>query len=416
MSFISNLFAKAAPVRSEGDTPKSPYSYIAGSKRSSVTFKEVVTAEAALKHPITFRCIGKIIESVASIPWYCEADPDAKGDVASPAVIAKINSVLQSPNDGQSPYVLRQWLALNFTVYGRVPFKVGVGIENIPNAIYPLTTRHVQLKLDDRGRPIEYGYSDQPAIPTKAKARPGQAWAYEITRPNLDGTCASQGNLTALNALAEPLQLTSILMQRALDIASGEEVISRVITAPETLTDPQFDALASQLTDVFGVGGERAGGALLTRSKLEVQEFKRDLSDLHSKMPLDDMARQIAGAFGIPIALLGLGAADGAKFASNYADSRRAFWEETIIPGYAEPIASGLTAGICPYGARIMFDYDKIPTLSDVRMDRLKKLSEQQILTVDEARELVGYPKLGGTEGGRLMTPGAVAPLARASA
>jgi phage portal protein BeeE len=109
------------------------------------------------------------------------------------------------------------------------------------------------------------------------------------------------------------------------------------------------------------------------------------------------MTRQVAGVFGVPIALLGLGSADAAKYANNYEQSRLAFWQDTIVPGYLKPTAAGLTAMLCPSGARIMYDLDAIPALWAGRAMLGATLSKVNCLTTDEKRDILGFkpePKL----------------------
>jgi hypothetical protein len=103
------------------------------------------------------------------------------------------------------------------------------------------------------------------------------------------------------------------------------------------------------------------------------------------------MARLIFGGFGIPIALAGMGAADAAKFASNYVESRSAFWEDTIVPGYISPIAVGLTQALCPVGLVIVPDLDSVPAMMAARLTSMKDLQGVLFLTTSEKRELFGY-------------------------
>ena len=112
-------------------------------------------------------------------------------------------------------------------------------------------------------------------------------------------------------------------MQRALDTASGHPNVKYVITAEKTLTKQQKEALHKHLEEA-GPGGENSGNVLfLYNTDVKVHKLDNKLADIHSKSRLDDMTRQIAGVFGVPVALLGLGSADAAKYASNYVESRR---------------------------------------------------------------------------------------------
>jgi phage portal protein BeeE len=91
------------------------------------------------------------------------------------------------------------------------------------------------------------------------------------------------------------------------------------------------------------------------------------------------------------VALLGLGAADGAKFASNYKESRTAFYEDTIIPEYLTPIAEGLTEALADDGLEVVFDHDSIPALQYAKAERAVKVSKIDFLDDNEKRELCGF-------------------------
>ncbi len=209
-------------------------------------------------------------------------------------------------------------------------------------------------------------------------------------------------NHNTLGAIGLPAAVVEMLLQRAYDTASGHPNTRYIVTAEKTLTNKQKDAVKEHIEN-SGPGGEEAGNILfLYNTKVEVHKLDNDLSDIHSKMPADDMTRMIAGAFGIPIALIGLGAADGAKFAGNYTESRRSFWEDTIIPQYLTPIAGGLTTALCPPGARIVFDLDTIEAIIESRAARAKTIEPVTFLTNDEKRELAGYPPLTDEQRARL--------------
>ena len=127
-------------------------------------------------------------------------------------------------------------------------------------------------------------------------------------------------------------------MQRAYDTASGHPNIKYVITSDKTLTKQQVDALKEHL-EKSGPGESGSGNVLfLYNTKIEVHMMDNKLGDIHSKIPLDDMTRIIAGVFGVPVALLGLSNADSAKYSNNYEQSRLALWQDTNRALY------------CPYG------------------------------------------------------------------
>jgi hypothetical protein len=413
-------FLKRAPERKPSDVPEVPNIGHARTNRPLVSYDNAISAKAALAHPFLYFCMVTIAKSFAVVDWYAEADTSLPQNQQAGAMAVKdMNDLLTSPSLNFSPYSLRFWMALNYAGYGRIPFKVGVGAYNQANGVYPLDILHLKEQTDERGQIVEYEYgfgNSKSVMPVRSKAKIGQAYAAEIATPTLSGLVDFTDNVTPLRSIGLPAGIMRLLMQRAQDTASGHPNTKYVISSDKNLTEPQKKNLREHLED-SGPGMEKSGNILFIGGQsVNVQELNNDLSDIHSKMPTDDMARMIARAFGIPNALVGLGAADGAKYASNFDASRASFYEDTIIPGYCEPIATGLTAALCPPGMKIRFDHDNIPAIGAARAARAKDIDQLGFLTIDERRELAGYPKIGGKLGEQLgplpkvATPAPVAP------
>lgn len=402
---ITDIFKvlKARPNRSPKDAPIPPTSmWVTSSRRNIVQYGNAVAAEKALEHPIIFRCLHKLGTSVQQVQWYAEADPDVPAsERANATTIKALNALLKSPNDALAPDQLRYWMTLAYAVFGRVPFKVGVGVEKLPTGIYPLDARYLQSVTDERG--LIKGYTYSSSAPSSGvfdtrrvaeRAGHTKGYAHEIYTPNLSASLECGKNITALAAIGMPSDIITKLMQRAYDAACGHPNTKYIVTAEKTLTERQKQAIKDHVEE-SGPGGDESGNILfLSNTEVKVHPLNNDLSDIHSKMPSDDMARMICGAFGIPISLIGLGAADGAKFAGNYKESRQSFWEDTIVPGYLTPFQTGLTAALCPPGARIRFDLDTIDAIQDSRATRAANLERVTFMTNDEKREIAGFAPL----------------------
>jgi phage portal protein BeeE len=391
---------KAKPIRSDSDEPFSPVFTITGTPVRFLSISAVMTAEAARKKcPQLFRVIHLVSTSVQSVPWYCEEDPEViASERANAGQIKAINNLLKSPNENFTPEAFRYWMTSNLMLYNRVHFKVGVGSLGNPNGMYPLDTKYVKGILNNRGTVEEYIYGEGMETEQKylsrrsaEKRKQNEAYAAEISFPSLSGRVEYNSMPAAIECLMVPLAIITCLMQRALDTASGHPNIKYVVTAEKTLTKAQHDALKKHLEDA-GPEGEDSGSVLfLYNTTVDIHKLDNDLQDIHSKIPLDDMTRQVAGVFGVPIALLGLGSADAAKYANNYEESRLAFWQDTIVPAYLKPTAAGMTAMICPPGARIAYDLDAIPALWAGRALLGKTLSSVNCLTTDEKRDILGF-------------------------
>lgn len=411
-----------APERNASDDPNARIlKRFTRTGRPSATYNEVLEAQAAMCHIVAYRCLDKIATTMQGCTFYIERDPEVPKSFRTNAkTIERLEAVLASPNANMNGRQLRYWLALSYAAFGRIPLKVGVAASmRVPNGIYPLEAGLTEALYNNAGEIYAYKYgkdSDALTIPSLSKAERGRdeegnsypkgAFAHEIVKPGLTGfsTFANKRrNNTPLNAIGLPASIVTLLMQRAYDTASGHPNSKYIVATEKTLTEPQKDSLKEQFGD-REVGEEESGNVLiLGNTKVQVEKLDNNLADIHSKMPLDDMSRQIAGAFGIPVALLGFAGADGSKFANNFTESRVSFFEDTMIPGYIEPITGGLTECMCPEGYVVRADLDSIPALQDKRATRAKELVDIDFLTIDEKRELCGY---GKHKPGTLPLPG----------
>lgn len=383
--------------------------------KASVTYSEALEARAAMKHIVVYRCLDKLATTFQGVRLYVERDPMLpKSERTSKTKIAKLQAVLDNPNGNMNGKQLQYWLALVWALHGRIPIKIGVSsMDGGPNAIYPLDPALTEAKFSGQGEiyAYKYGKGENPVeIPSMNKAQrttrgvgeeqasfPSVAFAHEIVKPNVTGVFDMRNNNnSALQAIGLPASVITLLLQRAHDTASGHPNSKYIVATEKTLTDPQKQSLKEQFND-REVGEEESGNVLiLGNTKVQVEKLDNNLSDIHSKMPLDDMSRHIAGAFGVPIALLGFAGADGSKFANNYEESRNSFYEDTVVPGYVTPICQGLTEAMCPAGYVVMADLDSIPALQDKRAKRAKELEDITFLTIDEKRELCGYGTITG--------------------
>lgn len=400
---LFNLF-KRAPDPKPSDTPAAPNSMRMSTQAPLISYENAITAENAMAHPFVFFCLKTVAQAFATVEWYAEADPESSTPAGKRA-IDQMNALLQKPNLNFSPYQLRFWMALNYACFGRVPFKVGLTVEKFPNGIYPLAVKDVKENTDQRGLVVSYTYGlgeGAEKLPVRDKAADGKPYAYEIATPTISGQVDFATNVTPLRSIGLPSTIIRQLMQRAADTASGHPNMKYVISSEKTITEPQKQAMREHIEESKPAGEQSGNILFLSGLTVKIDELDNDLSDIHSKMPTDDMCRMIARAFGIPNALVGLGAADGAKFANNFDGSRASFYEDTIIPGYCSPIATGLTAALCPPGMLIKFDIDGIPAIGAARATRAKDIDQLGFLTIDERRELAGYKPVGGAEGSKL--------------
>lgn len=399
---------KAAPERSPSEAPVQPsIVYTAGPVVAAILqWNDGIAMEMALRHPIASRALEKIASSVAQARWFVEADPNApmSEQLNKQTRMKDLQALLDSPNGEMTPAMLRYWLALNYAGYGRVPLKIGFSMidPTLPTGIYPLEVASTYAKRNIHGviEAYEYGTGDHASkIVSRAKWKPGLengrpgGFADQIWKPSLKGFQHADDRSSPLHSLGLPLQVTKALLIRAIRSAEGHPNCRYLVTCSKSLTEPQQKALAKYINQDHGPDGIESGKIpmLFNATEVVIHKLDNDLSDIHSKVPLDDMTRMIFGGFGIPIALAGIGAADAAKFAGNFDGSRAAFWQDTIIPSYVSPIFQGLTRMLCPPGLRISADLDSIPALMPARIAAMKELDGVKFLTETEKRDMMGF-------------------------
>lgn len=415
---------KARPIRAALDDPiRYAISTFLGARQAQTPYWDIVEAEKALSHPVARRCIHKIGLACQDVKWYAIQDPNSK-EVANKKTLRAIQDVLDSPNNSMTASQMRYWLGINKATYGRWGVKIGAKTTGGPNAIYPLAQRSLKTNFDTNGSISSYLYGDPgrgQTLPTRGTVDPKydgtftQAFAYEYIVPDLEGVYSGATNLggtakknnSPLKAIGLPMQIVDLLLRRAADTASGHPNSKYIISGEKTLTSEEQDEI-EEMVEERKVGAEESGSILfLANTSIHVDELENGMSDIHSKIPMDDMSRIIYANYGIPVALAGIGSSDAAKFAGNYEASRRSFYEDTIIPDYLGPIAEGLTFAICPPGVIITFDLDSISGLGDSRVNKAALLQPVTFLTLQEKRVMTGFPPTPekyneGSQGGQL--------------
>lgn len=378
--------------------------FTAGTAKSVVSYANVVAANKAMEHPVAFRCLDKIGLTVQSVKWDVGVDPQnrnlSEGGFSSEQRKA-LQQVLQRPNPTMSGAQLRYTAALSWACFGRMAFKVSVMGDGRVNAIWPLGIPFLKQKFDNYGNVTTFEYGNEagketiPSFQTVAKnekGRPISSYAFIIVKPSINGAMNFDVQNTPLQAIGLPTALYDALMIRALESADGTPNSKWLVTASRDLDDGQAKDVKEGIEDTKP-GGDKGGEIIFVAgTDVKVQEIKNDLSDIHSKVPLDDQARTIAGNFGIPIALLGFAGADGSKFANNYDESRKAFFEDTIEPGYLTPLEDGFSMFLCGAGYRVIFDRDSIPALRKSRADIAATYDKVTFLDESEKREVTGWP------------------------
>lgn len=413
MSWIGDFFEKAssaltrAPDRSISADPVNQmrgYMVSGIDGYTAVNYDVVFKASNALKHPAIFRCVDKIAATVQEAHLVARKINNKEGFkyVRTDAVTKQLQSVLDNPCETFNAIQFKYWLATNMSLYGQLFVKVGRNSALLPNAIYPLQTQNTSILFNPNGSLKGYRirtasgntYSDLPARraieerETKKQSL-GEAWGHNIFRPSEDVLRPFNSPLASATM---PADIISLLLQRARDTASGHPNLRYLVTTDATVGVDQENSVI-EMFNKSKPDGEKSGEVgFISGTAVKVIELNNGLMDIHTKIPMDDMFRMVGAIYGVPMALLGISAADGSKFASNFVESRLAFVQDTIIPSYLHPIEAGLTEALCPPGYEIVFDRDGIQALNDERVNKMLKLKDIPFITDQEKRLACDYP------------------------
>lgn len=166
------------------------------------------------------------------------------------------------------------------------------------------------------------------------------------------------------------------------------------------LTDEQKSALKEQL-ESRNTGARNSGKPLLLTGGLEWQQIALSPLDMDFMNTLNYSDRKIADAYGIPFPLV---SPDAATF-SNMDTARESLYEDVIIP-FMEAFLDTFNNWLIPQfpnseGLYLCIDYNSISAYenkNERKANRLAKLVDDSLITIDESRAELGYEAL--PEGG----------------
>jgi HK97 family phage portal protein len=172
---------------------------------------------------------------------------------------------------------------------------------------------------------------------------------------------------------------------------------SGAFLAKKTLNDKQFERTKYQLRQEYA-GVNSAGKIMLLEGDVDWKEMSlspKDMDFIESKK----MSRlEICAAFGVPPELVG--DREHATY-SNYKEARASFYMETVLP-LLDKLIDKLNARLVPlFGDDLIlaYDTDQIPALqenSEVKWNRAIEGLKNGMISVDEARQMVGYESIKG--------------------
>lgn len=352
---------------------------------------EQLAREGYQRNVIAYGCVRLVAEAAASVPW-CLYDGTKK------VPTHKLLDLLNKPNpmmDGTA--FLEAWYSF-IQIAGNAYLERVDGVGREPLELYVLRPgrckaipgpdgfpQAYEYTVDGQTRrvPVDFVNGDLPILHSRT-FNPLSDW-YGMSP--LEPAAWSIDTHSGAGAYNKALLDNSA-------VPSGAFVVNPDKEGDASLTDEQYTRLKGELEARFQ-GAKNAGRPMVLEGGLDWKAFGLNMRDMQFVDSKRDSAREIAQAFGVPPMMLGI---PGDNTYSNYQEANKSLWKHTVIP-LAKRGGRALSQWLAPsFGdhLRLVPDLDNLDALADERQQQWDRVNNSAILTVNEKREALGYPKTPG--------------------
>lgn len=331
-----------------------------------------LVSESFQKNVFAFRSINLIAAGIASIPM-CVKNSDQ-------IINEKLTKLLAHPNSdqGRSSFITS---VVSYLLLSGNAFVYSDG-----DQLYCLRSDRIKLIFNDAKTAVKsYVYEvDGIRVPVDLE----DILHIKFFNPTDDwfGFAPLRSAMYAIDQYNEMSKHNLSILQNG-----GRPSGCLVLKDCKYLDNTTREEMRKRLSEIYS-GAKNAGRIMLLEGGYEWQEMGLSPKDLDFAEAQNTIAREIVQAFGVPPILVGI---HGDSSFNNYREARAHFWEDTILP-LAELIRTQFTDWFqrkYQTDCEIFLDLDSIPALIAKREKLWEKISSADFLSVDEKREILGFPK-----------------------
>lgn len=331
-----------------------------------------LVSESFQKNVFAFRSINLIAAGIASIPM-CVKNSDQ-------SINEKLTKLLAHPNSdqGRSSFITS---VVSYLLLSGNAFVYSDG-----DQLYCLRSDRIKLIFNDAKTAVKsYVYEvDGVRVPVDLE----DILHVKFFNPTDDwfGFAPLRSAMYAIDQYNEMSKHNLSILQNG-----GRPSGCLVLKDCKYLDNTTREEMRKRLSEIYS-GAKNAGRIMLLEGGYEWQEMGLSPKDLDFAEAQNTIAREIVQAFGVPPILVGI---HGDSSFNNYREARAHFWEDTILP-LAELIRTQFTDWFqrkYQTDCEIFLDLDSIPALIAKREKLWEKISSADFLSVDEKREILGFPK-----------------------
>lgn len=393
MSILSRLFSR--PVVEEKRSRGFALHY---SETQKVTWTkreyESFSKEAYKQNVVAFQAVNKIASAVSAIEWEVWDGSAVLPDTHP------LYAFLRKPNPAQSG---RDWwrtrvcyLLLSGNNYDEVITDNGGRLLEM----WALRPDRMSIEKSQTGLPGGFIYTlGQQKVRYTADPLTGES---EILHTKLFNPLDDWYGLSPVEAAAYAVDQHNQTMTWVQSLLQNSAKPSgALVTKTEMpLSDAEFNRLKAEIESKYS-GPENAGRPMLLEGGMDWKQMGLSPVDMEILRVKDSSARDISLAFGVPPLLLNI---PGDNTYANYREARLGFYEDTVLP-FLGFLADRMNSLISPiYSVEIRPNRDKIEAIADKRQKLWEMADASEDLTLNECRELKGYPPLPDPLGSMLMS------------
>ena len=349
--------------------------------------------EAYQMNVIAFQAINKVAGAVSTIKWQVRLP---SGEVVTTHPLLDL---MKRPNPMQTG---EEWWRdrTSYLLISGDLYDERIVMRNEIRELWVLRPDRMSIHPSKTGMPRAYEYK----VGTESKVWPANTLTGDsdinhtkLFNPldDLYGMSPIEAGAYAVDQHNEAMRWMQALLQNQAR-PSG----ALVVNSDYSLTDEQAQRLKAEIEDQYS-GAKNAGRPILLEGGLDWKEMGMSPEDMQAHDTKDSAARDISLAFGVPPLLLNI---PGDNTYSNYREARLGFYEDTVIP-FVNYVRTSFNAWVAPYfdNAELIPDLDSIEALTEKRRGMWQMVDDSDELTVNEARELKGFPPLDGPQGTQLL-------------
>lgn len=335
-----------------------------------------------------WRSIDMIGAMSASVPLIVAKEKDESQLTRAELDVQKL---LQRPNPQWTGHALQYYIAASVAVANKAYLLRVRGTGGSTQELWPIPTNDVTI-VYELNSPIIKEFQVNFGAETKKYpvGEDGDSDIIYIRRPALNKTTDKAPAVIA----AAPAEVFTRVLQRCADILSNSSNITGLLSTESEIAKAAVQEIKDRISQ-FKTGMAQSGGTLVTaNAKWNLTRLSDDPATALSVDIKDSLARDVVMTFGVPTQLVGL---PGQDTYNNMAMARVGFLTDTILPGYIGLLVGGLNHALMRNGAKIKPDVEHIPAMIAYRQQMTELASKATMLSINEQRALLGYPRFEGS-------------------